>query len=215
MSTGVTLYYVHDPMCSWCWGFAPVLAELESRLPAELPVRRLLGGLAPDTDEPMPEAMRGYIQDAWRQIQRRIPGTEFNFEFWQRCRPRRATYLACRAVIAARRQGAQYDRAMTRAIQVAYYTRALNPSEDETLIGLAAELGLDVARFARDLNSEEVGRELEAEIALARSLDVESFPSLVLETRTGPHPIAVDYRDSSPMLERILKLWETARQRDA
>lgn len=210
MSQDATLYYLHDPMCSWCWGFAPVLAELESRLPAELPVRRLLGGLAPDTNAPMPEAMGAYIQDAWRQIQRRIPGTEFNFDFWQRCQPRRASYPACRAVIAARRQGAQFDRAMTRAIQVAYYTRALNPSEDETLIGLAAELGLDTTRFALDLKAPDVQEELEAEIALTRSLDVESFPSLVMETGTGPHPIAVDYLDSTPMLERILKHWKAA-----
>ena len=21
----VTLYYIHDPMCSWCWAFRPVL----------------------------------------------------------------------------------------------------------------------------------------------------------------------------------------------
>jgi putative protein-disulfide isomerase len=160
----------------------------------------------------MPEAMRAYIQDAWRQIQRRIPGTAFNFDFWQRCQPRRATYPACRAVIAARRQDAQYDRAMTRAIQEAYYTRALNPSEDETLIGLAAELGLDMTRFARDLNAPDVQEELEAEIALARSLDVESYPSLVIETCTGSHPVALDYLDSRPMLERILKAWETARQ---
>jgi hypothetical protein len=49
-----TLVYVHDPMCSWCWGFDPVLRELVSSLPEGVAVRRLLGGLAPDSDEPMP-----------------------------------------------------------------------------------------------------------------------------------------------------------------
>ena len=26
------LYYVHDPMCSWCWAFRPVLLELRDKL---------------------------------------------------------------------------------------------------------------------------------------------------------------------------------------
>jgi hypothetical protein len=40
-----------------------------------------------------------------RRIERSVPGTKFNFEFWSRCRPRRATYPACRAVIATYKSG--------------------------------------------------------------------------------------------------------------
>ena len=47
------LIYVHDPMCSWCWGFAETWQTLTEQLPADMPVVRLLGGLAPDSDEPM------------------------------------------------------------------------------------------------------------------------------------------------------------------
>ncbi len=197
------LYYVHDPMCSWCWAFAPMLHVLEQALPAGMTMTRLLGGLAPDTDAPMPEEMRRYVQSAWREVERRVPGTRFDFRFWEVCRPRRATYPACRAVIAARRQGEAFDRRMTRAIQEAYYLRALNPSEDETLIGLAAELGLDAAVFTRDLNSPGVHRELEDEIARSRAMGVTSFPSLALEDAHGLHGIPVNYLDSRPMVEAI------------
>lgn len=197
------LYYVHDPMCSWCWAFTPMLRVVEQALPAGMAMTRLLGGLAPDTDAPMPEEMRRYVQSAWREVERRVPGTRFDFRFWEVCRPRRATYPACRAVIAARRQGEAFDRHMTRAIQEAYYLRALNPSEDETLIGLAAELGLDAVAFTRDLNSPGVRRELEDEIARSRAMGVASFPSLVLEDARGLHDIPVNYLDSRPMLEAI------------
>jgi len=43
----------------------------------------LLGGLAPDSDQPMAEEMREYIQNTWQKIQQRIPGTEFNLNFWK------------------------------------------------------------------------------------------------------------------------------------
>ena len=46
-SQQATLYYVHDPMCSWCWGFAPVWQEVRERLTdSPVQVKYLLGGLA-------------------------------------------------------------------------------------------------------------------------------------------------------------------------
>ena len=35
--------YVGDPMCSWCWGFAPALEQLERRY--GLPLKVVMGGL--------------------------------------------------------------------------------------------------------------------------------------------------------------------------
>jgi putative protein-disulfide isomerase len=198
-----TLVYVHDPMCSWCWGFDPVLRELVSSLPEGVAVRRLLGGLAPDSDEPMPAPMREYVQGQWRLIQQRIPGTRFDFGFWDRCLPRRSTYPACRAVIAARRQGERHDEAMTRAVQRAYYTEARNPSDIATLIELAGEIGVDQEDFRADLASEETDRELRREIAESRSLGIEGFPSLVVIDGGSRLPVPIDYTDPVPMLRLI------------
>jgi putative protein-disulfide isomerase len=197
------LYYIHDPMCSWCWAMAPVLAQLRGRLPEAVEFRRLLGGLAADTDEPMPEDLREMVQGSWRRIQQHVPDTELNFAFWTECAPRRSTYAACRAVIAARRQDPTYETAMNTAIQRAYYTQARNPSDEETLVGLADELGLDVAAFRQALRSEDVNRELEDEIREAREMDVDSFPALVYRDRHGYRPIPVDYNDPEPILRAI------------
>ncbi len=204
-----TLIYAHDPMCSWCWGFGSVWEQLKARLPEGIRTRRLLGGLAPDTEEAMDAAMRSRLQATWRRIETQIPGVRFNFDFWQRCRPRRSTYPACRAVIAARQQGVQHDEGMTRAIQRAYYRQARNPSEEATLIELAAEQGLDTQRFIADLHSTQTQRTLEAEINQCRSLGIDSFPALVLETDDGSRwPIGIDYNDASYMLETISALMQ-------
>ena len=87
----------------------------------------------------MAPQMREYLQQTWRRIQQRIPGSQFNFDFWTSCEPRRSTWPACRAVIAAREQGAENDERMTRAIQEAYYLRARNPSDEAVLVTLAGE----------------------------------------------------------------------------
>jgi putative protein-disulfide isomerase len=197
------LYYLHDPMCSWCWAFAPVLKQLQEQLPEGIEFRRVIGGLAPDTDEPMSEELREMVQGSWRRIQQHVPETELNFAFWTDCVPRRSTYPSCRAVIAARQQGSQFELMMNTAIQRAYYTQARNPSDESTLLELAGEIGLDVDRFREALRSEAVDQALESEIAQAREMDVESFPAIVLRDRQGTRPIPIVYTDARPMLEAI------------
>lgn len=203
MSASVSeLVYVHDPMCSWCWGFRPVWQRLQEKLPRDLKVRRLLGGLAPDTQEPMPLSMQRDIASYWKVIQQRIPGTEFNFDFWEVAKPRRSTYPACRSVIAAKFQGA--EERMIKAVQEAYYLRALNPSDDDVHLMLAGEIGLDVSRFADDLVDPMTQKVLRNEISEARVIGGNSFPSLFLIRENHVLPVPIDYNDSAPMLQCII-----------
>jgi putative protein-disulfide isomerase len=190
-------------MCSWCWAFRPVLLELKRKLPSNIEFIRLLGGLAADSDEPMPEKTKQYIIDNWRRIQQQIPETKFNYNFWTTCQPRRSTYPACRAVIAARKQGLQYDEIMTHAIQQAYYLQARNPSDNQTLVELAQEIGLNTKQFNQDLLSDDVNNELSQELSTARSLQLNSFPSFLLTN--GKHGLHInpDYQQADIILEKI------------
>lgn len=195
------LINVHDPMCSWCWAFRPVWSALESRLPETVTVRRWLGGLAPDSDQPMPADLQKQISGAWKTIEQRVPGTRFNHDFWRVAKPRRSTYPACRAVLAARVQGAEEK--MISALQEAYYLRVMNPSDAETALLLAQELGLDLERFEQDLFAPETQQQLLDEIAEARAIGGDSFPSLFLRTGRGITEISLDYLNAEPMLARI------------
>lgn len=198
-----TLYYIHDPMCSWCWGFRPTWDALKRILPDNIKVINLTGGLAPDCDEPMPLAMQQTIESYWHTIQQQL-GTEFNFDFWRNNQARRSTYIACRATIAADYQGAQEQ--MIDAIQRAYYLRALNPSDSSVLIQLASELGLEPIKFAQDLSSPATQAEFKRQRGLAHSLPIQGFPSLVLKTDTQTTKIAINYLDASSMLNAIHSL---------
>ena len=174
------LYYLHDPMCSWCWGFAPTWNKVKEVLNGKVEVSYLLGGLAPDSDEDMPLQTRDYVQSNWKKIEEAIPGTKFNYDFWTKCKPRRSTYPACRAVISARIQSPDCEVSMISAIQKCYYLDTQNPSDEDVLVSLAAELGLDAEKFRFDLKSEKVNEALLTEISLARSLEMSGMPSLIL-----------------------------------
>jgi len=203
--TKAILYYVHDPMCSWCWGFSKTLTELLESLPREIEVQRLLGGLAPDSDAAMPSSMKEQIKSNWSRIEDTISGVKFNFDFWTETIPRRSTYPACRAVIAARQQGEQYDALMTQEIQKAYYREARNPSDNSTLIELANNLALSIDTFKTDLVSAETQEKLIEEITMARELYAESYPNLVLKVGNKTQSISINYNDSKVMLDKIEK----------
>ena len=197
-----TLFYVADPMCSWCWGFRPVLEKATALLPAHVPLRYVMGGLAPDTDEPMPEGKRDYVQGQWRAVEEQT-GAEFNWDFWTRCRPRRATYPACRAVLAAAAMDPKAGPAMFHRIQRAFYTEARNPSDADTLIALAAELSLDATEFAELLAASATEEKLQADFALRRNLGANRFPGLILECGSVRTRITDGYSDAEKVPEKL------------
>lgn len=194
------LFYVHDPMCSWCWAYQAVLPNVIHAMQDKIPLSFVLGGLAPDTDMLMPAAMQHQISGYWHHIETTL-GTRFNHHFWAQNTPRRATYPACRAVLTAR--GFQAEERMNRAIQEAYYLQARNPSDDQVLLALASEIGLPASQFEDDFFSHEIQQNLINEIAFARSIGARSFPSWILEYEGHYHPIPLDYRASKPTLQGI------------
>jgi len=193
-------------MCSWCWAYRPSLLQLRDHLPGNITWQNVLGGLAPDNDQPMPEQMCQTLQGYWRQIQSSV-GTGFNFDFWTKCQPRRDTYKACRAVLAASWQ--QAEETMIEAIQKAYYSRAMNPSNPETLGDLAQEIGLDRKQFMQDLVSAQLEDAFQRQLSLRAQLNVRSFPSLVLARGSRQVFIEHDYKDYRTSLAQIQNFLKT------
>ncbi|WP_090332604.1 DsbA family protein [Nitrosomonas sp. Nm51] len=193
-------------MCSWCYAFDNSWLKLQQVLPEQVQITCVLGGLAPDTTEPMPEAMRRMIQQTWRKIEKMVPGVRFNYDFWSRNTPVRSTYPACRAILAAKKQNPAVEAQMLRAIQNAYYQFAKNPSLFETLQECAEVIGLDSAEFRSDLSSEYIDSALKQQLHLAAGLNAFSFPSLRLLHQDTAYPITVDYLDHQTMLKDINKV---------
>ncbi len=197
-------------MCSWCWAFRPVWQALKQDLPISIETHNSLGGLAADTTDSMPLELQQKLQSIWRYIQQKVPLTDFNFDFWRLNQARRSTYPACRAVIAARKQGLEYEEKMILAIQQAYYLQAQNPSNDSILISLANNIGLKPSEFEKQLNQPATQLQLNEEITFNQSIQANSFPSLVLECNGAFHAIPTNYLDKEPMLKSILKVLENS-----
>ena len=203
------LYLVVDPMCSWCWGFRSAWQSFVSEIPSSVPIKFLMGGLAPDSNEPMDAKMQTYIQSAWRSVADRT-GAKFNHQFWAVCQPRRSTYPACRAVITAGLQLNGSREQYYEALQRAYFLEARNPSDYETLIALANESGLDPVQFQKDLDSSVVQQTFRDELIQVWSLGVSGFPTVIWHQQDVTdgnrfEVVSTGYTDADLLLDR----WHT------
>ncbi|WP_046004528.1 DsbA family protein [Pseudoalteromonas rubra] len=197
--------YVMDPMCGWCYGFQPELELFLSNRPGA-EISWVMGGLAPDTTEPMDPALRDTIASYWRQIERKTQ-VVFNHDFWQLNTPVRATYQACRAVIAAQsiRENSAVD--MVKAIQRAYYQLAQNPSLDDTLIACAESIGLDGPRFQKVLGSAQAQAQLNQHLDLTRRLRVSGFPAMFYVNGQGEaYPLTLGFCSATELEQRFGQL---------
>jgi len=203
--TKITLYYVYDPMCSWCYGFKKTFDQLKKDLSDDIEIVYVTGGLAAHNKEPMPKEMQEKLQSIWYQISE-YTGTVFNHEYWKINKPRRSTYLSCQAVIAAKQQNKEEE--MLAAIQEAYYLKAKNPSNEDTLRECAKNIAIDEEQFAKDLYSKETLALFQEDLALTRNLRVQGFPSLVLKYKKEAYPINLDFNNYELMLTQIKNLSE-------
>jgi putative protein-disulfide isomerase len=192
MNMASTLYYIYDPMCSWCWGYAPTWNRLQQELAPHVDIIYRLGGLAQDCDEIMSDEMQNFLQQTWRNISGQL-GTAFNFDFWRDCQPRRSTFPACRAALIAR--ASNKEQSMLTAIQHAYYLQAKNPSDIDTLHQLAIEIGLDGNDFLQQMNSQQLDKALKKEIIQMSTMPINGFPALVLVNNQALINIPIDYKD--------------------
>jgi len=191
-------------MCSWCWAFRPIWLKVLSELPSHINISYLLGGLAPDSSSPMPLETQKYVQDNWIKIQKTVPGTEFNYNFWTLNEPRRSTYLSCRAVISAKKQHPNFEALMIKGIQKAYYLNAQNPSNEDTLSKIAQDIGLNKESFQVDLKSIEINKLLLDQIKMTKTMPISGFPSLVLVKEGLIKRIKIDYLKSNYIINQII-----------
>lgn len=199
------LIYSYDPMCSWCWGFQPSWKILQQELSTlieagELSIRPVLGGLARDSDEPMPLEMQEMLQSTWQRIETML-GTEFNHAYWTDCQPRRSTYPACRACLVARDNGLESE--ITTAIEHAYYLHARNPSDLDTLTDCAVTTGMQADSFILAMEETKASGRLETEIREARQMGLNSFPSFAVVLKDRLIPITLDYQNPQKMAAEI------------
>jgi putative protein-disulfide isomerase len=175
---GPHLIYFADPMCSWCYGFSPVIEAVRKTFGRALPVRTIMGGLRPGTEQPMTPDARAEVLDHWRHVHE-ATGLAFDDHAMDRDGFVYDTDPGARAVIVARREGEEMGVSYLARAQKAFYAEARDLTSGEVLADLADELGLDRTDFLEAWNSDAAKQETWRDYAIAQRAGVTAFPTLV------------------------------------
>jgi len=175
------LIYLMDPMCSWCYGFAPVFDALAGQAQsAGFSVHLVAGGLRAGHQEPINAAMRDYILGHWREVEKRS-GQAFNFDgilqegFVYDSEP------ACRALVTATTLDNTKTWALVSRMQRAFYLDGLDIVKPQVLLDLAEAAGFKRKAFANRYDSDEVEQALLSDFTFAQNLGISGFPTLLVE----------------------------------
>ena len=168
-----------DPMCSWCWGFSPVLTEMTSEYGTEVPVSVLVGGLRPLATEPMDETMKAEIRHHWEDVNK-ASGQPFDFSFFERNEFVYDTEPACRAVVTVRTLKPEAVFSYHEMLHRAFYQENRDITDGGILEELAGNEGIDPNAFTKAFSSRQMIYDTAADFYRSHAMGVRGFPTVLL-----------------------------------
>ncbi len=196
------LYYVGDPMCSWCYGITNEWQTLIGHYP-EAEVHYIMGGLRPNGTEAMAD-LKGFLQEHWEEVHLRT-GLPFKLDILERDMVYN-TEPACRAVVTFRHFNAEKTRDFFKKVQHAFYVENHNPYLASNYAAIAEELGVNKADFLSYFLSPSASQETIADFEKARNLGASGFPTILTEINGSIFVLSRGYQTATSMHAYMQKL---------
>ncbi len=199
------LLYVMDPMCSWCWGFAPVVEALAEQAAVDgVPLQIVTGGLRRDQLAINAAARVRYL-GYWQAVNAST-GQLFDFE---RGLPEGLVYdtePACRALVTARQLDAASAWTLLKLVQQAFYTEGADVTQASVLVQLAERAGIPRIEFAEAFDSQAMQEATAADFTWVQDLGIAGFPTLLAE-RDGQLALLTNGYQPLEVLAPLLGRW--------
>lgn len=199
------LLYVMDPMCSWCWGFAPVLESLaEQAAAAGVGLELVMGGLRREAVA-IDAASRVRYLGYWQAVNAST-GQLFNFNDGL---PEGLVYdtePACRALVTTRALAPELVWPLNQLIQRAFYTQGVDVTRASVLVELAERAGIPRIVFAEAFDSAAQRTATAADVSWVQGLGIAGFPTLLAE-RNGQMALLTNGYQPLEVLQPLLGRW--------
>jgi putative protein-disulfide isomerase len=195
--------YFADPMCSWCYGFAPVMRELDKVFGNRVGLRIVMGGLRAGQTEAMRRKDRAYIRDAWSRVGA-ASGQPFDFSFFERETFIYDTEPACRAVVAMRHRAPAKTLSFLARVSAAFYGANRDTTDPDVLAEIAEEAGESRDAFRDMMASGDIRSETLRDFLFAQQAGVHGFPCLLIGNETDGYSLITNgFHPLDGMIEGI------------
>lgn len=192
-----------DPMCSWCWGFAPVIENLRDTMSATYTFSLVLGGLRTKGEMSWDKSAKHFLQGHWEQVTEST-GQPFSSALFEKEYFDYDTYPACKAVLTVRELfGVQHAFTYLHTIQEAFYVNSTDITNIDTLTNLLDE-SFDNKAFKTFFESDRAEVLMQYDFSKACAMGANAFPSVVIIDEKGHMICQKGYRSLHEM-QKLLK----------
>jgi putative protein-disulfide isomerase len=202
------LIYGFDPLCGWCFGFAPALRAVRAAFP-DLPIDLRMGGLMIGPKVRPYTEMSDYIRNASERLQA-VTGVTLGEDFKRKILANPSAVASsippCDVLLQARRTFPEHVLDIAEAIQVAHFRDGMDLNDPRTYQGIGTALGLALSPSIPEPNVVRVA--LEQEFSESRALGLTSFPSLLMLLGESHVGLEVSY-DPKTLVKRISEVLST------
>jgi len=179
------IIFVLDPMCSWCWGFAPVVEEIVESYKEHYTISLVMGGLRTKGDMHWDTQSKAYLEQQWQEVAARTK-QPFNEHFLNKTHFEYDTYPACKAVVTVREiLGDEAALRYLHTLQHAFYAQGIDITNSRLLYGYYEQLFGNSSKFAFMYGTERIESLMYHDFAKARSMGANAFPSIVIVDEDG------------------------------
>lgn len=206
-----TVFYFADPMCSWCWGFSPVIREIAAAGGDRVAVRLVVGGLRAGQRRAMDAKAKAVVRHHWEAVEKET-GQPFSFAFFEREGFVYDTEPACRAIVVMRSFAPDATLAYFDTVQRAFYLDNCDVTDPGVLADLAKSFGggaLDAAAFMALFEAPEIIKATVADFHAAAAAGVTGFPTVVLRDEQGFSLLTAGYQPLEALKPHV-DLWLAA-----
>lgn len=199
----VTVHYVGDPMCSWCWGISEPLKALEIFCrEREFQFVLTNGGLRAGGVDEWNTAFKQFLQNEWQHINK-VTGQPFSYALLDLHDFNYDTEPACRAVVSASLIQPEVKLKFFRETQKKFYTESADPTKTEFYQSICQKTNIDYADFKKMFTSDISANETRKEFRLVRAFGVNSFPTILIEKGGVIKKIVSGYSNEQNLLKLV------------
>jgi putative protein-disulfide isomerase len=210
----MNLIYCYDAWCGWCYGFSPVMKQIETHFKDRFHIEVLSGGMIlPETPGSI-ALMAPYIQQAYKTVEE-YTGIKFGSDFlWHIFNPEQSDWFpnsekAAIALSIIKEYHPEQALSFASDLQYALNFEGRDLTDDEAYRHLLPKYEMDAATFYSDLHAEKFKEKAYYDFALVKQLQADSFPQLLLQTSPDKfYLIAKGYTDFDTVkgrLDNVLK----------
>lgn len=171
----IEIYVFIDPLCPDCWALEPILKKLLIEYGDKFSIRHILTGRL--TSLNITKTAPAEIAKVWERTASRS-GMSCDGDVWYES-PLETPFAASVAIKAAELQGKKAGLKFLRKLQERLFLEKQDITNENILIDLADQTGLDINEFKIDLHSETAAKAFQCDLKITREMEVDESPTLV------------------------------------